>query len=137
MLHVPYGCSVWGAAWSQAANWPSGGEIDTFEGGSQGLLFCSCRTLLTARSISQSTSSKRTRWLFTPQQDAPPSTPLPQSLSTELSNILIATRTPTSTLDVPLPTPTLPRTVKHSLLLKAECGRLNWPAQESKSGSLL
>ncbi|GAA5841387.1 hypothetical protein JCM11251_006174 [Rhodosporidiobolus azoricus] len=31
-LHVPYGCSVWPAAWSQAANWPQGGEIDTFEG---------------------------------------------------------------------------------------------------------
>ncbi|GAA5987381.1 hypothetical protein JCM11641_006949 [Rhodosporidiobolus odoratus] len=31
-LHVPYGCSVWPAAWSQAASWPAGGEIDTFEG---------------------------------------------------------------------------------------------------------
>ncbi|GAA6022848.1 hypothetical protein JCM10207_001422 [Rhodosporidiobolus poonsookiae] len=31
-LHVPYGCSVWPAAWSQAATWPQGGEIDTFEG---------------------------------------------------------------------------------------------------------
>ncbi|KAI0035226.1 concanavalin A-like lectin/glucanase domain-containing protein [Vararia minispora EC-137] len=32
MLHVPYGCSVWPAWWSQASAWPSGGEIDTFEG---------------------------------------------------------------------------------------------------------
>ncbi|BGP26757.1 glycoside hydrolase family 16 protein [Rhodotorula toruloides] len=31
-LHVPYGCSVWPAAWSQATVWPQGGEIDTFEG---------------------------------------------------------------------------------------------------------
>ncbi|BGP13454.1 hypothetical protein JCM10213v2_001374 [Rhodosporidiobolus nylandii] len=31
-LHVPYGCSVWPAAWSQAAQWPQGGEIDSFEG---------------------------------------------------------------------------------------------------------
>jgi len=25
-------CSVWPAFWSQAPNWPTGGEIDTFEG---------------------------------------------------------------------------------------------------------
>jgi hypothetical protein len=25
-------CSVWPAFWSEAANWPIGGEIDTFEG---------------------------------------------------------------------------------------------------------
>ncbi|KAF8269396.1 glycoside hydrolase family 16 protein [Lactarius quietus] len=31
MLHVPYGCSVWPAFWSQAHGWPVGGEIDTFE----------------------------------------------------------------------------------------------------------
>jgi len=35
MLHVPYGCSVWPAFWSQAPNWPTGGEIDTFEGVNQ------------------------------------------------------------------------------------------------------
>ncbi|KAK6992546.1 GH16 domain-containing protein [Favolaschia claudopus] len=29
MYHVPYG--VWPAFWSQAPNWPTGGEIDTFE----------------------------------------------------------------------------------------------------------
>ncbi|KAN0087663.1 glycoside hydrolase family 16 protein [Tylopilus felleus] len=32
MYHVPYGCSVWPAWWSQAIQWPQGGEIDTFEG---------------------------------------------------------------------------------------------------------
>ncbi|KAF8895109.1 glycoside hydrolase family 16 protein [Infundibulicybe gibba] len=32
MLHVPFGCSVWPAWWSQAPDWPIGGEIDTFEG---------------------------------------------------------------------------------------------------------
>lgn len=32
MYHVPYGCSVWPAWWSQAPVWPQGGEIDTFEG---------------------------------------------------------------------------------------------------------
>ncbi|KAM0750678.1 hypothetical protein T439DRAFT_342968 [Meredithblackwellia eburnea MCA 4105] len=31
-VHVPYGCSVWPAFWSQAQSWPSGGEIDVFEG---------------------------------------------------------------------------------------------------------
>ncbi|TFK93306.1 glycoside hydrolase family 16 protein [Polyporus arcularius HHB13444] len=31
ILHVPYGCSVWGAFWSSAPTWPLGGEIDTFE----------------------------------------------------------------------------------------------------------
>jgi len=35
MLHVPYGCSVWPAFWSSAQDWPSGGEIDTFEGVNQ------------------------------------------------------------------------------------------------------
>ncbi|GAA5881480.1 hypothetical protein JCM16303_005671 [Sporobolomyces ruberrimus] len=31
VAHVPSGCSVWGALWSQGLNWPQGGEIDTFE----------------------------------------------------------------------------------------------------------
>ncbi|CCM00998.1 uncharacterized protein FIBRA_03046 [Fibroporia radiculosa] len=35
MVHVPYGCSVWPAFWSSAVDWPSGGEIDTFEGVNQ------------------------------------------------------------------------------------------------------
>ncbi|KZT51855.1 glycoside hydrolase family 16 protein [Calocera cornea HHB12733] len=30
-VHLPYGCSVWPAFWSQATKWPEGGEIDTLE----------------------------------------------------------------------------------------------------------
>lgn len=29
---IPPQCSVWPAFWSQAPRWPTGGEIDTFEG---------------------------------------------------------------------------------------------------------
>lgn len=31
-VHVPFGCSTWPSFWSVAPDWPSGGEIDTFEG---------------------------------------------------------------------------------------------------------
>ncbi|GAA5893535.1 hypothetical protein JCM8208_000824 [Rhodotorula glutinis] len=31
-LHLPYGCATWPAFWSHAVSWPSGGEVDFFEG---------------------------------------------------------------------------------------------------------
>ncbi|TNY24713.1 glycoside hydrolase family 16 protein [Rhodotorula diobovata] len=31
-LHLPYGCATWPAFWAHAVSWPSGGEIDFFEG---------------------------------------------------------------------------------------------------------
>ena len=32
LTHMPEGCATWPAFWSVAPDWPSGGEIDTFEG---------------------------------------------------------------------------------------------------------
>lgn len=61
MVHAPYGCSVWPAFWSSAKDWPSGGEIDTFEGVNQ--VTMSQMALHTASGCTHSSSANQSSTL--------------------------------------------------------------------------